>query len=84
MGRTLAEDTLTQVTVPPLDASAMDGQAVRYDNVRDVGAQLRVFGEVAAGSPNAFSIGEGETVRVFTGGPMPPERRPRLDRKAPV
>ncbi|MEO0817890.1 MAG: gephyrin-like molybdotransferase Glp [Pseudomonadota bacterium] len=71
LGRTPAQDILAQVTVPPLDASAMDGYAVRYDDVSDVGAQLRIIGEVAAGSLNAFSIGEGETVRVFTGSPMP-------------
>ena len=44
LGRTLAEDILAQVTVPPLDASAMDGYAVRYDDVSDVGAQLRIIG----------------------------------------
>lgn len=78
LGRTLADDILAQVTVPPLDASAMDGYAVRYNDVRDVSAQLRIVAEVAAGSPNAFSIGEGETVRDFTGTPMPAGADPVL------
>ncbi|MEL7539299.1 MAG: gephyrin-like molybdotransferase Glp [Pseudomonadota bacterium] len=71
LGRTVANDVFAEVTVPPLDASAMDGYAVRYEDVRERGARLNVLGEVAAGSPNAFSIDAGEAVRVFTGAPMP-------------
>ncbi|MEL6692690.1 MAG: gephyrin-like molybdotransferase Glp [Pseudomonadota bacterium] len=71
LGRTLFDDVLANVTVPPLDASAMDGYAVRFSDVRESGATLAVIGEVAAGSPNTFSIGEEEAVRVFTGSPMP-------------
>lgn len=71
LGRTLAEDVRAMVTVPPLDASAMDGYAVRFQDVGSGGAKLRVIGEVAAGSPNTLSIGEGEAVCVFTGTSMP-------------
>ena len=71
LGRTLAEDVFAETTVPPLDASAMDGYAVRHADVRESGARLVVLGEVAAGSPNPFSIETGEAVRVFTGSPMP-------------
>ena len=71
LGRTVAEDVFADTTVPPLDASAMDGYAVRHVDVREPGAKLVVLGEVAAGSPNAFSIEAGEAVRIFTGSPMP-------------
>ena len=71
LGRTVAEDVFAETTVPPLDASAMDGYAVRLADVREPGAGLVVLGEVAAGSPNAISIDTGEAVRVFTGSPMP-------------
>lgn len=71
LGRIVAEDVLADATVPPLDASAMDGYAVRHTDVRKPGARLVVLGEVAAGSPNAFSIDAGEAVRVFTGSPTP-------------
>lgn len=71
LGRIAAEDVFADATVPPLDASAMDGYAVRHTDVRKPGARLVVLGEVAAGSPNAFSIDAGEAVRVFTGSPMP-------------
>ncbi|MEL7481972.1 MAG: gephyrin-like molybdotransferase Glp [Pseudomonadota bacterium] len=71
LGRTLAEDVIAKVTVPPLDTSAMDGYAVRFKDARSIGAKLQVIGEVAAGSPNTLTTGEGEAVRVFTGTPMP-------------
>lgn len=71
LGRTLAQDIFANATVPPLDASAMDGYAVRYEDVRTMGAKLRVIGEVAAGSSSGMSINQAETVRVFTGSPMP-------------
>lgn len=71
LGRTVAEDVYAEITVPPLDASAMDGYAVRHADVREPDARLVIIGEVAAGSPNAFSINTGEAVRVFTGSPVP-------------
>ena len=71
LGRTVAVDVIADTTVPPLDASAMDGYAVRLVDVREPGAKLSVLGEVAAGAPNAFSIEAGEAVRIFTGSPMP-------------
>jgi len=71
LGRIVTGDVFAQATVPPLDASAMDGYAVRHADVREPGARLVVLGEVAAGSANPFSIDTGEAVRVFTGTPMP-------------
>ena len=70
-GRILAEDLISKETVPPFDSAAMDGYAVRFSDVTRTGSSLRMIGEVAAGQHNCFSISSNQTVRVFTGAPMP-------------
>ena len=67
----LARDVLAKVTLPPRDASAMDGYAVRFSDVGKAGAQLTVIGEAPAGSPFGGAVGQGEAVRIFTGGAVP-------------
>ncbi len=69
--RTLAEPLTAQLTQPPFDASAMDGYAVRKDDVTNLPATLDVIGDSAAGHPFAGTIAPGQTVRIFTGAPMP-------------
>ena len=41
-GRVLANDLVSGLQVPPQDNSSMDGYAVRIEDVRQVGASLRV------------------------------------------
>ena len=69
--RTLAEPLAALLTQPPFDASAMDGYAVRADDVARLPATLAVIGQAAAGHPFAGSVGPGQTVRIFTGAPLP-------------
>ena len=71
LGRICAQDILAKVTLPPRDASAMDGYAVRLEDVRSSRVSLKVIGEVPAGSEFGAVVGKGETVRVFTGSPVP-------------
>jgi len=71
-GRVLAEDLTARRTQPPDDVSAMDGYAVRGEDVASAPAHLKVIGEVAAGRPFAGRVGKGETARIFTGGVLPP------------
>lgn len=71
LGRVCAEDVPAQITRPPVDASAMDGYAVRLEDVRNSGASLKVIGEIPAGSAFAERINAGEAVRIFTGSPLP-------------
>ena len=71
LGGRLARDVLAKVTLPPRDASAMDGYAVRFPDVGKAGAQLTVIGEAPAGSPFGGAVGQGEAVRIFTGGAVP-------------
>lgn len=71
-GRVLAADLEARRTQPPAAVSAMDGYAVRADDVATVPARLRVIGEVAAGHPFERSLAPGEAARIFTGGVLPP------------
>jgi molybdopterin molybdotransferase len=70
-GRVLADDLAALCTQPPADVSAMDGYAVRAQDVAKVPATLKLIGEVAAGRPFAGTVGSGEAARIFTGGVLP-------------
>ena len=71
-GRVLASDLKALRTQPPANVSAMDGYAVRGEDVASVPARLKVVGEVAAGRPFAGAVGAQEAARIFTGGVLPP------------
>ncbi|MGB3627723.1 MAG: molybdopterin molybdotransferase MoeA [Henriciella sp.] len=70
-GRMLAEDVHARVSRPPAAVSAMDGYAVRLEDVRSAGTTLNVIGEAPAGAPFSGTVGKGEAVRIFTGGELP-------------
>ncbi len=70
-GRVLAEDLAARLTQPPFDASAMDGYAVRAEDIAALPATLRLVGQSAAGAGFRGSVGRGEAVRIFTGAPVP-------------
>jgi molybdopterin molybdotransferase len=70
-GRVLAYDLKALRTQPPADVSAMDGYAVRADDVATTPARLKVIGEVKAGRPFDSAVGPGEAARIFTGGVVP-------------
>jgi molybdopterin molybdotransferase len=72
LGRVLATDVESPIDVPGHDNSAMDGWAVRFADLDAAGTTLRRVGESFAGKPFAGALGHGETVRIFTGGVMPP------------
>jgi len=69
--RVLAHDVAARRTQPPQAMSAMDGYAVRAADAADLSARLKVIGEVAAGRPFERRLGQGEAVRIFTGGVIP-------------
>jgi molybdopterin molybdotransferase len=71
LGRVLAEDVAARRTQPPFAASAMDGYAVRAEDVGHVPVELRIVAEVPAGAGFGGQIGRGEAARIFTGAPMP-------------
>jgi molybdopterin molybdotransferase len=71
MGRVLANDIAARVTHPAFDNSAMDGYAGHHEDFSEVGTELVVIGESAAGRGFSGHVGRGETVRIFTGAPVP-------------
>ncbi len=76
LGQVLAEDVVSPLDVPPLDNSAMDGYAVRSDDLEtarpDSPVVLRVTGSIAAGELPSTAVESGTAVRIMTGAPVPP------------
>ncbi len=68
--RVLAHPLTAKRQQPPFAASAMDGYAIRSSDATP-GKILTVIGESAAGLRFEGTVGAGETVRIFTGAPVP-------------
>ena len=71
-GLVLAEDLEAKFDSPPFDNSAVDGYAVRSADAEE-GRVFRVVDEAPAGRPAEKSVGEGEAIKIFTGGVIPEE-----------
>ncbi len=75
LGQVLAGDIYAEVTIPPLDNSAMDGYAVQGESIRGASetnpVELEIIGEVAAGYIFAGEVAPGKAVRIMTGAPVP-------------
>jgi molybdopterin molybdotransferase len=69
--RRLAVDLAAKRTQPPAPLSAMDGYAVRHSDIESVPAHLKLIGTSAAGHGYSGTVGPGQTVRIFTGAPLP-------------
>ena len=76
LGRVLVEDVPADIDLPPFDTTAMDGYALRFQDVeaatKDSPVTLLVIGQVAAGSVAEQPLSEGQAYRILTGAPMPP------------
>jgi molybdopterin molybdotransferase len=70
LGRVLAETVRSTRVIPPWPNSSMDGYAVRASDTHP-GAALTVVGRIVAGALPDRPIGTGETMRIFTGAPLP-------------
>lgn len=70
-GLVLAEDVIAGTDVPPFANSAMDGYAVRGEDVAQVPATLVVIEEVAAGAVPAREVESGTATKIMTGAPLP-------------
>jgi molybdopterin molybdotransferase len=71
-GRTLAQDAMARIDVPPFHRAMMDGFAVRSEDCAQAGARLQVIGMVAAGDPSHVPLQQGQAIRIMTGAPVPP------------
>ncbi|MCG7503776.1 molybdopterin molybdotransferase MoeA [Mesorhizobium retamae] len=69
--RVLAAPLAALRTQPPFDASAMDGYAVKAADVAATPTKLKVIGNAPAGRAFQGTLGTGESVRIFTGAPLP-------------
>ena len=72
LGRVLGSDVRSTIDVPAHDNSAMDGYALRSADLPDAAPlRLRLIGTAFAGRPFDGRVGEGESVRIMTGAPVP-------------
>src|SRR3989304_3737855 len=75
LGRVLAQDVIAKDDLPPFDNSAMDGYAVRADDVagasRDAPIVLSVVADIAAGHPSDVVVERRQAARIMTGAPLP-------------
>ena len=76
LGRVLGEDIVAPRDNPPWNNSAMDGFAVRWEDIKKEHeitkpAELTIVEDVPAGQVAAKSVGPGEAIRIMTGAPVP-------------
>ncbi|VVO15023.1 gephyrin-like molybdotransferase Glp [Pseudomonas fluorescens] len=71
LGRVIAEDVFSPLDLPGWDNSAMDGYALRAFDVPEQGGYLEVAGRIAAGHSSEVPLQAGQTMRIFTGAPLP-------------
>lgn len=75
LGRVLATPIVSPITLPPWTNSAMDGYAVRGDDIdaasRERPVTLRVTETVVAGGFASRPVVRGEAIRIMTGAPLP-------------
>ena len=70
-GRVLARDVVSDVDVPPFRKSAMDGFALRAEELASGEGTLAVVGESRAGHPFRGSVPRGTCVSISTGAEVP-------------
>jgi len=74
--RVLYEDIVSDIMIPPLDDSAMDGYAVIANDTRGASknspVRLKIKGELKAGGSIAGKqVSPGTAIRIMTGAPIP-------------
>jgi molybdopterin molybdotransferase len=71
IGRVTSEPVIATRTLPPWDNSAMDGYALRSEDLRSTATRLRVSQVVYAGHRESAPVTAGTCARIFTGAPLP-------------
>lgn len=75
LGRVIAEDVCAHQDIPPLDNSAMDGYAVRYEDIQKTSQnhpmRLEIVEDLPAGFISQRRLQTGEAIRIMTGAPVP-------------
>ncbi|MFM8722150.1 MAG: gephyrin-like molybdotransferase Glp, partial [Acidimicrobiaceae bacterium] len=70
-GRVVANDIVATEFIPPFANTAVEGFAVRAQDVTAAGVELEVLGVIGAGHVASYEIGAGQAARIMTGAPMP-------------
>ncbi len=75
LGRVLSKDVVSGMNVPPFNNSAMDGYAVRAEDIahasRERPVALHVIGDLAAGYTTQKAVEPMTAMRIMTGAPLP-------------
>ncbi len=71
LNRVVREEVTCNRNLPPSDNSAMDGYAVKYEDIKKIPAKLKEIGIIAAGDNGNFILKEGECCRIMTGAFIP-------------
>ena len=75
LNRVLAEDMAANRNHPPYDVSAMDGYAVRFDDIQGASPEkpvrLKVVDDIRAGQMPTIKVLQGRASRIMTGAPTP-------------
>ncbi len=68
VGRTLAEDVIADINMPPFNNSAVDGIAIKHDEETK---EWDLIGEISAGNYKDFNPANNQAVRIMTGARVP-------------
>ena len=75
LGRVIAEDIYVNRDIPPLDNSAMDGYALRFEDIQIASSnnpiRLEVIEDLPAGFISKKKLERGKAIRIMTGAPIP-------------
>jgi molybdopterin molybdotransferase len=75
LGRVISEDIQANRNIPPLDNSAMDGYALKYEDVQKASSsdpvRLEVIEDLPAGFISKKKLERGKAIRIMTGAPIP-------------
>lgn len=69
--RVLVSGLIAGVDLPLRNSSAVDGFAVRSEDIEKTPSTLKIVGQSAAGHPFLGSVGRGTAVHILTGGAVP-------------
>jgi molybdopterin molybdotransferase len=75
LGRVIGEDIVASRPIPPKDNAAMDGYALRSEDIRGASPEtpvvLDVIEDIPAGRIPQKRVGKGQAARIMTGAPVP-------------
>lgn len=75
LGLPLHSDVRAPISLPRFDNSAMDGYALRAEDLAEASTaqpvELPVVGDIHAGTARPFAISPGTAVKIMTGAPVP-------------